>query len=54
MSWVHVMGPWGWGWVRVGKVDLVVDVVEDVCLIGDWWGLCGVFFKECKVLKVFI
>ena len=40
MSWV-----WGWGWVRVGKVDLV-SMLWKMCLIGDWWGLCGVFFVE--------
>lgn len=41
---VHVMGPWGWGWVRVGKVDLVVDVVGR-CVF-DWWlvGVVWCFF----------
>lgn len=41
---VHVMGM-GLGWVRVGKVDQL-SMLWKMCLIGDWWGLCGVFFVE--------
>lgn len=46
MSWV-----WGWGWVRVGKVDLVVDVVGRCVWLVIGGGCVVFFFKNVRCLK---